>query len=132
MNQTVIPALFMVMAALAASESAFAKIVYKGSAAFVVKQERVREFLSAVQKIVAPTRKEPGNICYEAFRVLNDKGEETNRFEFHELWISEKAMMIDYKERAPHMKEFFRTVRVGEPDGMVKSFEVSGHLVEEL
>jgi quinol monooxygenase YgiN len=105
--------------------------IYKGTAKFVVKPEHVDAFKKAVEKIIAPTRKEAGCISYEAFQVI-EKGHVTNKFEFHELWKSEQAMMIDHKDKAPHMQEFFKTVAIGTPASLVESFEVSGHNVKEL
>lgn len=105
------------------------KFIYKGSASFVIKPNRVEEFKSAVAKIIRPTKSERGNIEYEAFQVLDQSGKPTNRFEFHELWKSKNAMMIDHKEHAAHMIEFFETIAIGEPNSMVEKFDVSGNEV---
>lgn len=105
--------------------------LYKGEARFFVKAEHVDAFKNAVAKIIGPTRKEPGNISYEAFQVVKE-GELTNQFEFHEIWKSEQALKVDHLEKTLHMKEFFETVRIGSPDSMVDSFEVNGHEVVDL
>jgi quinol monooxygenase YgiN len=114
------------------TQSYAANGMYKGSATLVIKPEKVSEFKKAVHKIIGPTRKEPANISYEAFQVIDEKGNETNRFEFHELWASEKAMMIDHKENSPHMKEFFALIGIGTEHSWVEFFEVGGKTVREL
>ena len=106
--------------------------IYKGSAVLVVKPQYVADFKREVLRIIAPTRLEAGNISYEAYQVLDERGMETNRFEFHELWRSEKAMMIDHKENSPHMKRFFGLIKIGQPDSWVETFEVSGKVVQLL
>jgi quinol monooxygenase YgiN len=101
--------------------------VWKGHAVLVIKPEHVAEFKIAVNKIIAPTKLEVGCISYEGFQVMNEKGQETNRFEFHEVWSSKEAMLIDHKENAPHMKVFFKEI-----DGFLESFEVGGSYVKTL
>jgi quinol monooxygenase YgiN len=95
--------------------------VWKGHAILVVKPERVSAFKVAVNKIIAPTRQEVGCISYEGFQVVDEHGQATNRFEFHEVWASKEAMLIDHKENAPHMQIFFKEI-----EGFLESFEVGG------
>jgi len=117
---------------LASTQALAASSVYKGSAVLVIKAEKVADFKKAVHKIIGLTRKEAGNVSYEAYQVLDEKGNETNRFEFHELWKSEKAMMIDHKENSAHMKEFFSRIGIGTDHSWVESFEVGGKMVRPL
>jgi quinol monooxygenase YgiN len=112
--------------------SAAADEVYLGRAVLVVKPQYLSAFRAEVEKILEPTRREAGNISYEAFQVVNEKGEPTNRFEFHELWKSKKAMLVDHKEHSLHMQRFFRRVRIGEPDSWVESFDLSGSEVRPM
>jgi quinol monooxygenase YgiN len=87
--------------------------VFKGHAVLVIKNDKVEAFKREVAKIIGPTREEPGNISYEAYQILDTEGRPTNRFEFHELWKSKQAMMVDHKENAPHMKTFFKAIESG-------------------
>lgn len=100
--------------------------IFKGHAVLVIKKDKVEAFKREVAKIIAPTRAEPGNVSYEAYQVLDAQGNPTNRFEFHELWKSEMAMMVDHKENAPHMKAFFKAIKAGEDGSFIESFEVGG------
>jgi quinol monooxygenase YgiN len=106
--------------------------VFKGSATLVIKPEHIADFKKAVLDIVGPTRKESGNISYEAYQVVDPQGTPTNRFVFHEIWTSEKAMMIDHKENAPHMKRFFSLIGIGTDHSWVQSFDVSGDTVKAI
>jgi quinol monooxygenase YgiN len=106
--------------------------VFKGSAILVIKPERVSDFQKAVHDIIGPTRKESGNISYEAYQVVDQQGKPTNRFVFHEIWKSEKAMMVDHKENATHMKRFFSLIGIGTDHSWVESFEVNGNTVKSL
>lgn len=106
--------------------------VFKGTAVFFVKPEKVDDFKREVLKIIGPTLKEAGNISYEAFQVVNDKGQLTSRFEFHELWKSRDAMMIDHKDNTAHMKNFFAAIRINEEDSWIEKVEISGNDVEVL
>lgn len=106
--------------------------VWKGYAVLVVKPERVADFKVAVQKIIAPTRQEAGCISYEGFQVLDEKGKETNRFEFHEVWKTKETMLVDHKENAPHMKAFFKEIKADQSDSFLESFEVGGKEVKTL
>ena len=106
--------------------------IWKGRAVLVIKKDKIIQFEKALDKIIEPTLKEKGVISYEAFRVLDDEGKKTNRFEFHELWVSKDAMMIDHKENAPHMKEFFSEIKAESEDGYVESFEVDGKWVLKI
>lgn len=98
--------------------------VWKGHAVLVVKPEHVNSFKAAVNKIIAPTRQEAGCLSYEGFQIVDDNGKATNRFEFHEVWATKEAMLIDHKENAPHMKVFFKEI-----EGFLESFEVGGTYV---
>ncbi len=112
--------------------SANQDIVFKGHAHFKIKPNHIEDFKSEVQKIIGPTLKEEGCISYEAYQIFNEKGQATNEFVFHEIWKSKKAMMIDHKEKSPHMKAFFQKIKVGDPDSYVESFDVSGFEVKSL
>lgn len=101
--------------------------VYKASAIFVVKPTKVSAFKAAINKIIAPTRQEKGCLSYEAYQVVDSSGTPTNRFEFHEIWTSEQAMMVDHKEKARHMVKFFKEIKLNEPESYVETFEVKGH-----
>lgn len=115
------------------SSTSFAKDkIFKGHAILVIKKDKVEAFKKAVAEIIKPTLKEKGNISYEGFQILDKNGKETNRFEFHELWVSEEAMMIDHKENAPHMKAFFEKIRADKKDSYIESFEAGGKMVKVL
>lgn len=115
---------------LAALAAASDSTVFKGSATLIIKPERVAAFKQAVHEIIGPTRKEPGNISYEAYQVIDKQGKPTNRFVFHEIWKTEKAMMKDHKENAPHMKKVFSLIGIGTDHSWVESFEVNGDEVK--
>ena len=106
--------------------------VFKGTAVFHIKKNKVTNFKDEVLKIISPTRKEEGCITYEAYQVLDDAGKVTNVFEFHETWTSREAMLIDHKENTPHMKQFFETVGIGTTESWVEKVDISGHYVEIL
>lgn len=108
------------------------KKVFKGTAIFTIKPNKVEDFKQEVLKIIAPTRDEKGNISYEAFQVIDEEGRPTSKFEFHELWISRDSMMIDHKDNTPHMSKFFERIRIGESDSWVERVEISGHDVQVL
>jgi quinol monooxygenase YgiN len=109
-----------------------AEPIWLGSAILIVKPSKINEFKTAVSKIIKPTRAEPGCITYEGFQILDEKGNETNRFEFREVWNSKKTMLIDHKEKAPHMREFFKTLKIGAPDSYLESFTVDGKSAKKL
>ena len=106
--------------------------LFKGNATLVIKRNRVEEFKALLSTIIEPTRKEEGCIRYEAFQLLDENGKETNRFEFHELWKDEKAMLVDHKENSPHMKVFFKKLNIGAKDSMVESFSAGGAMAREI
>lgn len=108
------------------------KKVFKGSAVFTVKLERIEDFKKEVLKIIDPTRKERDNVCYEAYNVIDESGHPTARFEFHELWVSKASMLIEHKENTTHMQHFFKTICFGEKDSWIEKFEISGTDVEIL
>lgn len=107
-------------------------MVYKGTAIFFVKTEKVGAFRDEVLKIIGPTRKEAGNISYEAFQALDEQGQLTSRFEFHELWKSRDAMMVDHKDNTDHMKNFFSLIKINQPDSWIEKVEIFGTHVEIL
>lgn len=106
-------------------------IVFKGYAHFKIKPEYVKPFSEEVRKIIKPTLQEKGCLRYEAYQLVDDNGQLTNEFLFHEVWKSKSDMMIDHKEKAPHMIRFFSLIKIGTSD-WVQSFEVSGHNVIQL
>lgn len=106
-----------------------AKSVWKGSAILIVKKEKLAEFERAVQKIIKPTQMEKSCIHYEGFQVLDENGQKTNRFEFHEIWTSKEAMLIEHKEKSSHMKEFFKTIKADSAETFLESFQVDGKYV---
>jgi len=106
--------------------------VYKGTAIFHVKPNKIQDFRSEVLKIIGPTRRERDCISYEAFQVLNENGLGTPKFEFHELWKSKHSMMVDHKENTKHMKHFFQTIKLDEKDSWIEKNEIFGSDVEEL
>lgn len=108
------------------------KTVFKGNAKFYIKKEFVSAFKNEVHKIIAPTLQEKGCVSYEAYQVLDEQGNLTNAFEFHELWTTKEAMLVDHKDNTPHMIHFFNTIRIGEADSWVDKVEISGHYVEIL
>lgn len=118
------------LTSLIISNSSFAGPVWQGSASFKIKPEMMGAFKKAVSKITVPTRKEKGCISYFGYQILDEQGNETNRFEFHEIWTSKEAMLIDHKDNTPHMKLFFQEIKIGEPDSYVESFEVQGKYVQ--
>lgn len=107
-----------------------AETVWQGSAILVIKPEKLPEFKKAVSKIIEPTRKEAGCITYYGYQVIDDKGNETNRFEFHEIWKSKEAMLIDHKENSAHMQKFFKEIKADTQDSFLESFEVKGQPVQ--
>lgn len=106
--------------------------LFKGNATLVIKSDRIEEFKTILSTIIEPTRKEEGCIRYEAFQLLDKNGNETNRFEFHELWKDEKAMLIDHKEKTDHMKAFFKKLSIGAKNSMVESFSAGGAMAKEI
>ena len=107
-----------------------AETVWQGSAILVIKPEKLEAFKKTVSKIIEPTRKESGCITYYGYQVMDDKGNETNRFEFHEIWKSKEAMLIDHKEKSPHMQKFFKDIKADTQDSFLESFEVKGQAVQ--
>lgn len=106
--------------------------VWKGSAVLIIKKQYLKEFETAVAKITEPTRKEKGCIFYEGYQVLDENGIKTNRFEFHEIWTSKEAMLIEHKEKSPHMKTFFKEIKIGTKEEHIESFEIDGKWVSIL
>lgn len=109
-----------------------AKTVWKGRAVLVIKKDKVAEFKKAVAKIIKPTLKEKGCLSYEGYQVIDEHGKETNRFEFHEVWVTKEAMLIDHKEKSNHMKTFFAEIKADTKDSLLESFEVDGKTVTVL
>jgi quinol monooxygenase YgiN len=110
--------------------SGYAKTVWQGSATLIIKPEKLHEFKKAVSKIIEPTRKEAGCITYYGYQVIDEKGNETNRFEFHEIWSSKEAMLIEHKEKSAHMQKFFKEIKAETSDSFLESFEVKGQAVQ--
>lgn len=106
-----------------------AKTVWQGSAILVVKPEKLKEFKRAVSKIIEPTRKEASCISYYGYQIIDGNGKTTNRFEFHEIWKSKEAMLIDHKEKSEHMQRFFNEIKANTADSFLESFEVKGQTV---
>ncbi|MFZ4712564.1 MAG: putative quinol monooxygenase [Bacteriovoracaceae bacterium] len=107
-----------------------ADTVWQGSAILVIKPEKLKEFKKAVSRIIEPTRKEVGCITYYGYQVIDDKGKETNRFEFHEIWKSKEAMLVDHKEKSAHMQKFFKEIKTDTENSFLESFEVKGQAVQ--
>lgn len=122
--------ILFVLGSLLMSLVSNASAAWQGSVVLVVKPERVEEFKQAVAKIIEPTRLEKGCIAYDGYQVIDSKGNKTNRFEFHEIWTTKEAMLIDHKEDAPHMKKFFSDIKADTKDTFLESFEVSGKYVD--
>lgn len=110
--------------------SGHAETVWQGSATLIIKPAKLEEFKKAVSKIIEPTRKEAGCITYYGYQVIDGNGKETNRFEFHEIWKSKEAMLIDHKEKSPHMQKFFNEIKADTQDSFLESFEVKGQAVQ--
>lgn len=108
----------------------YAETVWQGSAILVIKPEKLSEFKIAVSKIIEPTRKEAGCITYYGYQVIDEKGNPTNRFEFHEIWKSKEAMLVDHKEKSAHMQKFFKEIKADSADSFLESFEVQGQNVQ--
>ncbi|MBY0518128.1 MAG: antibiotic biosynthesis monooxygenase [Bacteriovoracaceae bacterium] len=108
----------------------YAETVWQGSAILVIKPAKMSEFKRAVAKIIEPTRKEAGSITYYGYQVVDEMGNETNRFEFHEIWRSKEAMLIDHKEKSPHMRVFFDEIKANTSDSYLESFEVRGQHIK--
>jgi quinol monooxygenase YgiN len=106
--------------------------VWKGQASLTIKQQHLVSFKKAVAKITVPTRKEKGCLFYEGYQLLDENGDETNVFEFHEIWISKEAMLIDHKANSPHMKEFFKEINADSPETFIEEFKVSGKYVNQI
>lgn len=122
----------MLMLGVVMTASVHSKTVWQGSAMLVIKPSKLEEFKKAVAKIMEPTRKEAGCIAYDGYQVVDDTGKETNRFEFHEIWESKEAMLVDHKEKSVHMQAFFKEIKAGTPDSFLESFEVKGQTVRLL
>lgn len=112
--------------------SATPQKVWKGSAILVIKKAKIDLFKKAVHKIIVPTLKEAGCISYEGYQQLDENGQETNKFVFHEIWKSQEAMLIDHKEKSQHMKDFFQEIKADTPDSFLESFEAGGSYVTIL
>lgn len=106
--------------------------IWKGRAVLTVKKDKVSEFKEALAKIIEPTLKERGCISYEGYQVIDDNQKETNVFEFHELWKSKDAMMIDHKEKSAHMIQFFKDIKIDTPDSYIINFEVDGKWIKQM
>ncbi len=106
------------------------KLVFRGRAVFTVKEQHVDEFRKEVSKIIAPTRKEKGCIKYDSYQIADSNGKLLPTFEFHEIWISKDAMLVDHKEDTSHMKYFFNAIKLGKPNSWIKKSEISGEYVE--
>jgi quinol monooxygenase YgiN len=106
--------------------------IWKGSAVLVIKKENLTDFKIAVAKIIVPTRGEKSCISYDGYQVLDTNGEATNRFEFHEMWKTKEAMMIDHKENSLHMQNFFKEIKADTEESFLESFEVDGKYVCHL
>jgi quinol monooxygenase YgiN len=106
--------------------------IWKGSAVLVIKKENLNDFKIAVAKIIVPTREEKACISYDGYQVIGENGVATNRFEFHEMWKSKEAMMIDHKENSPHMQNFFKEIKADTEESFLESFEVDGKYVSYL
>ena len=119
---------------LSMSSMAYANksLIWKGRAVLVIKPSKLSEFKKAVSKITAPTLKEKGCLSYEGFQVYDEKGNPINRFEFHELWVSKEAMMVDHKENSSHMKKFFKEIKADTKDSYIEKFEVDGKYVKPI
>jgi quinol monooxygenase YgiN len=109
-----------------------AKIVWKGTAVLVIKKDKITDFKKAVSKIINPTLREKGCLGYEGYQVVDEDGQETNRFEFHEIWDTKETMLIDHKENSPHMKAFFAEINADTENSYLESFEVGGKTVKVL
>tara|TARA_B110001454_G_scaffold219194_1_gene251304 strand:+ start:59204 stop:59596 length:393 start_codon:yes stop_codon:yes gene_type:complete len=107
-----------------------AETVWQGSAILVVKPEKLKEFKRAVSKIIEPTRKEASCISYYGYQIIDEHGKATNRFEFHEIWKSKEAMLIEHKEKSEHMRKFFNEIKANSADSFLDSFEVKGQTVQ--
>ena len=64
--------------------------------------------------------------------MLNEDKKLSNRFEFHEIWASKEAMMIDHKENSSHMKSFFKEIKADSAATYLESFQVDGKYVDVL
>lgn len=109
-----------------------AESVWQGSAILVVKPEKLKEFKEAVSKIIKPTRREAGCISYIGYQIIDEQGKETNRFEFHEIWKSKEAMLIEHKEKSKHMQKFFKEIKADTTNSFLESFEVKGQSVQVI
>lgn len=109
-----------------------AKNVWKGSAILIIKKENLDDFKKAVGKIIIPTKKEKGCLHYEGYQVVDEQGKATNRFEFHEIWETKEAMLVDHKEKSQHMKNFFKEIKADTSESYLESFIVDGKYVNVL
>lgn len=107
-----------------------AQTVWQGSATLIIKPEKLQDFKKAVSKIIEPTRLEKGCITYYGYQVIDETGNETNRFEFHEIWKTKEAMLIDHKEKSSHMQAFFKEIKADTKDSFLESFEIKGQTVQ--
>ncbi len=112
--------------------NSFNKSVWQGSAILIIKPDKIAAFKTAVSKIIAPTRQETGCISYDGYQVIDENGKETNRFEFHEIWCTREAMLVDHKENSSHMKNFFKEIMANTSESYLESFEVQGKTVQMI
>lgn len=80
-------------------------------------EEAVKE---ALLSLVAPTRQEPGCLCYN----LHQSKTETGRFMFYEIWANQEA--LDAHGKTPHMKALGAKLKGRTEKGEVVRFELLG------
>lgn len=80
-------------------------------------EETVKE---ALLSLVAPTRQEPGCLCYN----LHQSKTEKTRFMFYEQWASQEA--LDAHGQTPHMKALGGKLKGRTEKGEVVRFELLG------
>jgi quinol monooxygenase YgiN len=112
--------------------NASASDIFKAQARITVKVEKLEEFKIALKKIIEPTKNEEGCLQYQVFQLKDDDGEQLNVFEFHEVWDSRERMLIDHLEKAAHMQEFFKTIKMGTDESYISLFESTNSYAEEL
>ena len=79
-------------------------VIYKGSATLVVKLKRVHEFKIALHKIIGPTASRQIKLL-KRFKCWMKMAKRPIVLSFTNFGSAEAAMMIDHKERSPHMKD---------------------------
>lgn len=82
-------------------------------AKFVAQPGQAEALRAAIQRCVAPSRAEEGNVHYDLYQSV----EEAGVFLIHETWHSDAAILFHFEQ--PHFQQLLADTQpllVGEPD----------------